>query len=479
VAAGDVALGAGDAPRVAAAAHCRVVGMLKPGAKSEVNFEVWLPAGHWNGRYEASGNGGYAGYLNVHGLAGAVARGSVGSTTDTGHQEDGKPVTEPMSWAYEHDRVLDYGHRAIHATALATKAIIRAYYGQAQRHAYFASCSNGGRQALMEAQRYPQDFDGIIAGAPANGFTRLLTAAAISQRRFEMQPETRLLPEQVQAVQRATLAACDARDGIEDGLVNDPRRCDFAPQSLACAPGASSNACLSVAQLQTLNLLYGRGAERTPHFEPGTETDSWIDWVIGRPGEPSFQVGFGMRFFRDFVHRNPRWGLRDFDLARDPALAKLRMAPILDATDTDLSSFTRRGGKLIIYHGWADAAIPAGESIQYFDAIGKTMGIAKRDAFARLYLVPGMTHCAGGNGFTEFGQLEQSEDGTPSTDIRMAMRDWVESQRAPGALIARRGKNAETAAPMGTRPLCAYPSIARWSGSGSTDEAANFSCVTP
>jgi feruloyl esterase len=469
VAAGDLPLRGAPEKKLATPAHCRIAGILRPGPHSEVAFEVWLPQ-DWNGRYEASGNGGFAGRLNRDGLAGAIARGSVGSSTDTGHVDDGRPNSEPMRWAYDDDRVADYGHRAIHATAVAAKSLIRAYYGRAPRHSYFASCSNGGRQGLMEAQRYPADYDGIIAGAPAYAFTRLLTGAALSQQRLELQPAARLQAAQISLVRRATLAACDARDGVADGVVNDPRRCAFDPASLACASGAPAGDCLGAAQVQTLNLLYGRTDPSTAHFEPGTETDTWLDWISGRGDEPAWQVYFALRMYRDMLHRDSQWTLRDFDARRDPAQLSRRLGPLLDATDADLSAFAARGGKLILYHGWADAAIPAGESIRYYEALGRQMGEARRDAFARLYLVPGMTHCIGGDGYVEFGQFDHAPAGD---GVRARITDWVERRHAPQTLLAHRGGGA------GSRPLCAHPMLARWNGTASTEEAASFDCAAP
>ena len=470
VAAGDMPLRAAPEKKLATPAHCRIAGILRPGPHSEVAFEVWLPQQGWNGRHEASGNGGFAGRLNLDGLAGAIARGSVGSTTDTGHVDEGRPNSEPMRWAYDDDRVADYGHRAIHATAVAAKALIRAYYGRPERKAYFASCSNGGRQALMEAQRYPADFEGIIAGAPAYAFTRLLTGAALSQQRLELQPAARLQAAQIGLVRRATLAACDARDGIADGVVNDPRQCAFDPASLACTSSTSTGDCLVPAQVQTLQLLYGRADPSTPHFEPGTETDTWMDWISGRVEEPAWQVYFALRVYRDMLHRNPQWTLRDFDAARDPALLSQRLGPVLDAADADLAAFAARGGKLILYHGWADAAIPAGESIRYFEALGRKMGAARRDDFTRLYLVPGMTHCAGGDGYVDFGQFEHAP---AAGGIRASLTDWVEQHRAPQAVLAHRADGT------GSWPLCAHPLLARWNGQGSSDEPGSFQCVAP
>lgn len=472
--------------RIPVPAHCRVQGVLQPGPKSHARFEVWLPESDWNGRLEAVGNGGYAGLLSVWAVAEAIRHGAASVTTDTGHEANAIfPVDE--SWAREPDRLLDYGHRAIHEAAVAARALVAAYYGTPARHSYFASCSNGGRQALMEAQRYPADFDGILAGAPAAHFTRLNAWAAAMQQRFATQPEARLPAAIVPVLAQAAVAACDADDGLVDGLVDDPRRCRFDARKVACG-AAPEGSCLTPPQLESLRLLRGgRGLATGQPFNgflPGTESSAWLDWIIGRPEYAAGHHDFGERFFADFVFHDGKWRLPDLDVARDAPRARAELGPILDATDPDLRAFAARGGRLILYHGWGDAAIPGGDTIEYFDAVGRKMGRRARDAMSRLYLVSGLLHCSGGPGFTEFGAPDTAGSGDPGSDIYAALRAWVEEGRPPGAIVAIR-KAGATAANDGsvprpqTRPLCPYPQVARWNGQGDAADAASFSCGPP
>jgi feruloyl esterase len=460
-------------------AFCRVAGSIKPSADSNIRFEVWLPAGNWNGKFQGVGNGGFAGIINTGGLADAVRHNYASASTDTGHEAGGTDAR----WALHHpEKIFDYCYRAIHETAVTAKLIIKQFYGEDPRWSYFNSCSNGGRQALMEAQRYPADYNGIIAGAPANYWTHLLSTAGWNMLATLNKPEDYIPASKLPAIQAAALAACDTIDRVKDGVIEDPRQCHFDPSPLLCK-GDDAPTCLTAPQLTALKKLYAgstnsKGQRIFPGYSPGGEADpaGWLPWITGPAPEKSALFAFGTQFFMNMVFDNPGWQFRTFDIDRDVNTADEKMARILNSNDPDLSAFQKRGGKLIVYHGWSDAAIPPQNAINYVDSVAAKMGGGNIEGFLRLYMVPGMQHCGGGAGTTTFG-----EAGTPAADrfhdIDAALEAWVEQGQAPSEIIAT--KNGPGGAVIRTRPLCPYPSIASWKGTGSTDDAANFTCVKP
>lgn len=450
---------------------CRVAGSIAPTSDSDIRFEVWLPLSGWNGKFQGLGNGGFAGYIAYGGgggLAGAIKRGYAAASTDTGHR--GSPGA---AWALGHrEKLVDYGYRAIHEMTVKAKAIVRAFYESPAKRAYFASCSNGGRQALMEAQRYPEDYDGIIAGAPANYFTALLTGFIWNLQGLHKGP---ILPGKWAAIEAAVNAQCDARDGVADGVLDDPRTCKFDPSAIACK-GEESDACLTSAQMNALRRIYS-GPKHFPGFDPGAESGSggWAAWIGGENGGKSAQYGFGTEFLKYMVFGDANYDYLTFDFDRDLKVVEKRMAKILDSTDPDLSKFRARGGKLIIYHGWNDAAIPARNSINYVASVKKTMGAATADSFLRLYMVPGMKHCGGGPGPHSFGVNGEDEDGMFRALVR-----WVEEGVPPASINATKFNEGGPAKGVNrTRPLCPYPQVAKYKGTGSTDEAENFNCKVP
>jgi len=461
-------------------AFCRVAGSIRPSADSDIRFEVWLPASNWNGKFQGIGNGGYAGVISFGGLADAVRNGYATASTDTGHQDSGTSA----AWALNHpEKIVDFGHRAIHETAVSAKSFIRAFYGEAPKRSYFNSCSNGGRQALMEAQRYPTDYDGIIAGAPANYWTHLLSAAASGVRATLAEPASYIPASKLSALQAAVLAQCDAADQVTDGVIENPLTCHFDPSVLQCKD-AETDSCLTVPQLSALKAIYGGlktndGRQIFPGLSPGGEAEQggWAPWITGDAPQKSLMYAFSTQFFTNMVYSNPDWQFRTFDPGRDVKAADDRMARHLNATNSDLSAFQKRGGKLILYHGWADAAIPAVNAINYFDSVVSKMGSSTASGFLRLYMVPGMEHCGGGAGPNAFGQ-----GGTPDGDrfhnIDAALEAWVEQGTAPDQLIATKYKTGmdRNSGIKRTRPLCAWPQTAQYKGSGSTDDAGNFTC---
>jgi tannase/feruloyl esterase len=418
------------------AAFCRVSGTIKPTADSDIQFEVWLPASGWNGRFKGFGNGGFAGSMSLRSLGGAVSAGYAAATTDTGHRGEATDA----SWALGHpEKVIDFGYRAVHEMTVAGKAIAAAFYGRPAQHAYFHGCSNGGRQALMEAQRFPADYDGILAGAPANYWTHLLAQAVWEMQATEGEPATYIPAAKLPAIEAATLAQCDAADGVQDEVVDDPSRCRFQPATLLCA-GPESDACLTAPQ--------------------------------------SLILTFGHQFFRNMVFQDPSWDFRRFQLERDTKLADEKFASVLNATDPDLSAFRQHGGKLILYHGWSDAAISPLNSIAYYDSVKAKMGKGSADDFVRLFMMPGVQHCAGGPGPAGFfGRGALQHDAQHDADL--TIERWVEEGVAPAQIIAAKYKSPSEPASglVRTRPLCPHPQVARYKGQGSTDEAASFACV--
>ncbi len=460
---------------------CRVAGIIKPSSDSEIAFEVWMPAPGWNGRFQGVGNGGFAGSISFAGLSTAVKHGYAAASTDTGHRGSGIDA----AWALGHpEKVIDFGYRAIHEMTVKAKAITQAFYGRAPHHSYFASCSNGGRQALMEAQRYPADYDGIISGAPANDWTGIMAGFIWNAR--ALSGPGYIPASKLPTIEKAVLAACDAKDGAPDGVLADPQRCPFDPASLKCS-GPDSADCLTAAQAAALAKVYSGprgpdGALIVPGFERGAETGpgGWSAWITGASPGTGLQSAFAEQFLRNMVFQDPKWDLAAFDLNRDLKMVIDRMGPILNATNPNLKAFRDHGGKLILFHGWNDAALPARNTVRYVDAVKKTMGAGAVNSFLRLYLVPGLQHCAGGPGATYCGGLGPAI-GDSEHDYSTALEQWVEKGKAPGSMLAVRLANQRDpeSAVVESRLLCAYPEAAVYKGSGDPKSPATYACKAP
>src|SRR5581483_5058132 len=340
---------------------CRVAGSIKPTDDSDIRFEVWMPATGWNGKFQGIGNGGFAGGISYGGLGQAVSKGYATASTDTGHHAIGTDA----SWALGHpEKIADFGYRAIHETAAKAKTIITAFYGNAPRRSYFNSCSNGGRQALMEAQRFPADYDGIIAGAPANYWTRLLSLGASDVQALQNDPASYIPPSKIPAIGAAVLAACDTQDGAADGILSDPTQCHFDPASIACKD-AESDSCLTAPQVTALKKIYdglrnGKGEKIFPGYEPGGEAGfgGWPLWITGQKPSTSLLYAFSTGYFSNIVYGDASWDFHKFNVDASLADAEKKTAGTLNAISPDVDAFRKRGGKLILYHGWADAAIP-------------------------------------------------------------------------------------------------------------------------
>ncbi len=453
---------------------------MRPTSDSKIRFEVWLPESGWNGRLLGVGNGGFAGVIGYQQLAGYLKRGFAVSGTDTGHEANGTDAT----WAYEHpEKVKDFGWRAIHLTAELSKEIVSAYYGKAQQKAYFDACSDGGREALMEAQRFPGDYDGILAGAPAYAWSTLL-ASGVSALQALGDPKAYISSLKLPAIQKAALDACDELDGVKDGVVGDPAQCHFDPQVLLCK-GDESRECLTQPQIGALRALYTGAKGKSGHafgygFSMGDER-GWAQWVTGDDPEASSFASFVRNDFRYMVTGDPKWNGLTADVDAMLKLSHEKTAQALDSTDPDLSKFAARGGKLILYHGWNDPAIAPGYTVAYYKQVQEKMGTDKAETFVRLYMVPGMEHCYGGPGASAFGQFGIGTAKGPQNGLFDSLVDWVEKGAPDDAVFATKFAPQPNAAPKAvmTRPLCAYPKVAKYKGSGDSTDAANFACVAP
>ena len=437
-------------------AFCRVAATAAPTADSAIKFELWLPAQGWNGKFVAVGNGGFAGMIFYFAMAEPLRAGYAVASTDTGHE--GGPAD--ASFAVGHpEKLVDYAWRAVHEMTVKSKTVVTAYYSAPPRRSYWVGCSSGGRQGLKEAQRFPDDFDGIAAGAPANNWVPLMAYGAKVQQ-LVANPAGGLGRAQLALLKEAAITACDARDGVTDRVVEDPRRCTFDPGALACTP-TNSSACLTPAQVEAARSIYAgvvnpRTGER---IFPGPAPAGELQWAAYAPGV--FPIA--ANYWRDLVIRDSAWNPAQLDLDKDLALARSLDTAGIDSTDPNLSAFVARGGKLLLWHGWTDGLIPAQNTIDYYEKVSAAIGAERARDSVRLFMAPGVDHCAGG-------------EGTFQIDVLEAIDAWVESGKAPEQLVASRPLAGGA---RRTRPLCSFPYVARYRGQGSTDQASNFACEPP
>jgi feruloyl esterase len=455
-------------------AFCRVRGLATPTPRSRIHFEVWLPLAEWSGRITMIGNGGYSSVINTSELAALVRQGVASVATDTGHEGS------ELDFGYGNDdAIADWGHRAVHESIVAAKALAARFYGRPSRYAYFAGCSTGGHQALMEAQRHPADFDGILAGDPGNNRTNLnfgFLWQFLANHAAGDNAHSILSAQDLALVNRAVVKACDTLDRVSDGVIADPRQCKFVPAQLRCAAGKKTD-CLSDTKVRALEQMYAgarrrdTGAVIYPGWPVGSEapegTGGWQTYWANpvRPEEPQ-----RVDYFRRWVFNDPNWNWWSFDWAKSVDAAQARMAPLVDAKSTDLSAFERRGGKIILYQGWADPVVSASDTIAYYDRM--TKATPRAASFSRLYLVPGMGHCTGGPGATDF-----SSGANASSNVALALQDWVERGVRPDRILAVHRQTRDTAGAVSfSRPLCPWPRLAHYNGSGDAADAANFTC---
>jgi feruloyl esterase len=435
-------------------AFCRVAVDLKPTPDSDIHIEVWLPTSQWNGKFIAVGSGGWGGSLSYGEMADALRRGYATSATDDGH-------TGPSaSFVVGHpEKLIDFAYRAEHEMTVEAKTLIHAFYGSDPRYSFWNGCSGGGREGLLQASRYPDEFDGIIAGDPAN-IRRNAWALALAVQTFK-DPDAYIPPAKYPMIHRAVLEACDAKDGLKDGLIEAPESCNVDFKSLQCK-AADGPDCLTAHQVQTAQTITSPVATKTgrilfPRVEPGTEL-RWSRLAGGPQPADLF-----LDEFRYVVYQDPNWDWRSFDLERDSAKAHA-IDKNVDELNPDLTAFKKHGGKLLLYHGWADQQVAPGSSVEFYQAVLDSSGGPEQTSnWIRLFMAPGMAHCSGGEGpdtFDKIGTMEQ----------------WVEQGKTPEQIIAAH----KTAGKIDrTRPLCPYPQVAHYNGTGSIDEASNFSCRLP
>jgi feruloyl esterase len=432
---------------------CRVVVRLKPTSDSDIGAEIWLPV-NWNGKLLAIGSGGWGGAVDFDGLAQGLRRGYATLASDDGHRG------RSGSFALGHpQKLIDFAYRAEHETTVEAKALIKALYGRASSHAYWQGCSGGGREGLIQAYRYPDEFDGIIAGDPAN-IRRNAWALWLATQTVK-DPAAYIAPAKYPMIHAAVLAACDAKDGLKDGLISEPRNCHMDFSELQCK-GSDAADCLTARQVQTARTLISpatgkQGQVLFERLEPGTE----LRW--GRMAAGPSPADLFLDEFRYVVYQDANWDWHGFDLDRDAAKAHA-IDRDLDEMDPHLGPFAQHGGKLLLYHGWADQQVAPGSTIDFFTSVRRFSPDPKRaDDWVRLFMAPGMAHCAGGEGPDSFDSLS-------------ALEQWVEQGKAPERIVAAHGRAGKVDR---TRPLCPYPQVARYNGNGSIDDAGNFTCRAP
>jgi len=471
-------------------AFCRVTGSIKPTSDSNIQFEIWMPMSGWNGKFKGNGNGGFAGSIVYSEMAPDLIRGYSSASTDTGHTGgDG-------SFALGHpQKIVDFGYRAHHELAMKGEAITQAFYGKTPNYAYFQGCSGGGAEAQMESQRFPDDYDGIIIGDPANYWTHHYVGAHqwIAEALYFNSPNTDF-PASADAILGAgTNAACDANDGLADGIITDPRDCHFNPVKLLCKAGQDPSTCLNATEVDVVQKLYAGPQSLTYRgyyfgLEPGAEATNWPGLISSASPYGGIHGTLGFPFFKYFVYDDPNWDFHTFQWT--PAnlhfvddkqiLPNETLSTALNAINPDLKPLQHRGSKLIHYHGFNDPDISPLNSIYYYISVvanqtghyglqsrslGSHQALEQTQDFYRLFLVPGMSHCGGGAG--------------PSTfDALTSLEQWVEKGVAPEQIIATQYNNNDPSQGVErTRPLCPYPEISAYKGAGNPNDAANFKCV--
>jgi len=432
-------------------AFCRVAATLTPSKDSGIKIEVWLPVSGWNQKFQAVGNGGWAGVIGYNNLAQGVKDGYAAAGTDTGHSEN------TGSFVLGHpEKLIDFAWRSEHEMAVKGKAIVAAFYGAAAKRSYWNGCSTGGRQALKEAQMFPDDFDGIIAGAPANrNLTQFWDGVLMFKEAGSHIPASKL-----PVVHQAALNACDAKDGLKDGLIADPRKCDFDPAILRCK-AEDGPTCLTDKQVETARKMYEpvKNPRTGRELGPGLARGSELTWGFMGNGPDPYAVALDQ--LKYVVFKDANWDWRTFDLARDGERYWAPENLPMNATDPNMKPFFAHNGKLLMYQGFADSNVSPFQTIAYYqNVVDNSGGPDKASDNVRLFLAPGMGHCGGGDGPNEFDKIG-------------ALNRWVETNEAPQNLTASQRVEGKVTR---TRPLCPFPQIAVYKGSGSVDDAANFSC---
>ncbi|HEY4273952.1 MAG TPA: tannase/feruloyl esterase family alpha/beta hydrolase [Rhizomicrobium sp.] len=460
---------------------CRVVGVANPTPDSRIGYEIWMPpASVWNGKFQAVGSGASAGAISPGAMLTALEAGYATMSTDNGHITDPEAPNggSEQRWALGHpEKMIDFAYRALHLSTVAAKTIVQDFYGRKASEAYFVGCSQGGHHALMEATRFPDDYDGVVAGAPAWHWATQMVNATWNSR-AALQDPTALTEQSAALLHKRVIQACDALDGVKDGVIEDPRQCHFDPASLLCKEGEAASECLTPVQAAAANAIYS-GAKRsdgTPIFQGlarGSEGNWARLWAGGTPGGSAFDF-FRYSVFQDKDFDNTKF---DYDKDTDRALSakvvgKQTIADVYNVKP-DLSAFNRRGGKLIMYHGWADQQISPYASLDFYQQIVAKEGQAKADSFLRLFMLPGIFHCAGGPGTGNFGAAGPAVSADGEHDIVTALDQWVTAKKAPERFT---GTHMAAGKADRTRPICRFPQVAKYKGVGDTNDAANFTC---
>lgn len=442
-------------------AFCRIAATFRPSPGSDIKVEVWMPASGWNGRFLGVGNGGWGGEINYNSMAGALHEGFATGSSDMGTGGFSAPDRSTWSVLESDDRLKDFGFRSTHLMTVAAKILIQAFYGAGPKFSYWNGCSTGGKQGLAEAQRYPSDYNGIVEGDPASYFTHLMFSLQWYGAAARNDPSGPIPAEKFAMLHQAVVKECDAQDGVTDGILSDPERCHFDPRTIACVKDDGPD-CLTPGQLKTVSAIYDgardprTGAQIFPGLSPGSEL-GWAG-MLHVPG-PTLT---SLSYFQFALHRDPQWNVQSLDFDGDVAAADRADGEILNDIDPDLRAFNAHGGKLLMFHGWSDPIIAPMESVQYFESVVAAMGgMDKTKSFVRLFMLPGVGHCQGGPGPDTFDKIG-------------AIERWTEQGLAPDAIEAtHKGPDG----PPLSRPLCAYPEVAHWNGSGNTNDAASFSCL--
>jgi feruloyl esterase len=465
-------------------AFCRVAGFAAPTSDSHISFEVWIPASGWNQKYLQVGCGGFCGAISYSAMAEPLRRGYATAATDDGHAASGLDA----SWAVGHpEKVTDYGWRAVKETADTAKAIVLAFESMSARRSYFMGCSDGGREGLMEAQRFPFDFDGIVAGSPGNAWTQLMTGFLWNERALTATTAGDLAQADLDLMSNAVLAQCAGKDGglATDKFLTNPPACRFNPEKLLCT-GQNTSACLSQDKVKAIKQIFSGPPGIFPGYRTGFgEANNAADWPtwLTDSGNPAGTVQglLGNSFFQNMVFPNSGWTPAAHSIADSARQAEAQLGATLNSTDPNLAPFKQHGGKLIQYVGWSDTGIAPDNDINYHRAVTRVMGGPEdTQDFYRLFMVPGMAHCSGGPGASAFGQSVNGPDpADPADDVLSALDHWVENRRAPDTIITTKYVNDTPAQGIAfQRPLCPYPQIAIYRG-GSTVSAASFACVGP
>ena len=437
---------------------CRVAGEIHPVADSDIKFAVWMPLDKWNGRFEAVGNSGLAGTISYTAMGQALTDGYATGSTDTGHTSEPDPT-----WALGHpEKVIDFGYRAVHEMTVKSKAAVEAFYGSGPKYSYWNGCSEGGRQGMGEAQKFPADFNGILDGSPVFNFTHGQSRSMYSEQIIYHDPAAYIPPAKYQLIYNKVLEECDAADGVKDGVVN-PQLCHFDPSVLLCKNGDAPD-CLNASQVKEMKSEYqGAVNPRTGQSVVPGHALGFEFFETTRPGVTPDKLKDAKMgaFYKYMVFEDPKWDWTTFDFDKDIAYADKKWGYATGNYDPDLRRFKAAGGKLLQYHGWADPMPSPYTTVQYFETVQKTVG--DTSSFYRLFMVPGMGHCSNGPGTDQFDKMA-------------ALTDWVEHGKAPDSILASHQTDGKVDR---TRPLCPYPQVAKYKGTGSTDDAANFVCAKP